>query len=78
MISRGHGNAHRHFLAAPALARYHRNVDSMPLGGVILGGQPASCKTTDTSNACVVRRLSKLFAPASHYVDAISDLGWAG
>lgn len=73
----GHGNAHRHFLAAPTLARYHRNVDSMPLGGVILGGQPASCKT-DTSNSLRGAAPVKLFAPASHYVDAISDLGWAG
>lgn len=73
----GHGNAHRHFLAAPTLARYHRNVDSMPLGGVILGGQPASCKT-DTSNSLRGAAPVKLFAPVSHYVDAISDLGWAG
>lgn len=59
------------------LARYHRNVDSMPLGGVILGGQPASCKT-DTSNSLRGAAPVKLFAPVSHYVDAISDLGWAG
>lgn len=54
-------------MAAPTLARYHRNVDSMPLGGVILGGQPASCKT-DTSNSLRGAAPVKLFAPVSHYV----------
>lgn len=49
----------------------------MPLGGVILGCQPASCKT-DVSNSLRHAVPVKVFEPVSHYVDAIADLGWVG
>lgn len=46
----------------------------MPLGGVILGGQPASCKT-DTSNSLRGAAPVKLFAPVSHYVNRPGESG---
>jgi hypothetical protein len=48
--NQGCRDAHIHFLAAPALARYHATVASMPSRSGIPGSHPASCKT-ETSNS---------------------------